>query len=199
MPGGLQNKICQGSDIAVYSVVELRKIMKETLISIFTHPFAIGLCLGLVVAVLTWFRGVQHVRATRLEGNAKADRLRNEIETLKTHLHTQMEITAKGNASLKEEVANLQQANQNLSQAIGALKQKPGRMEIRTLHLYENGMRVMNSRAPGFSSAWESSINEAEEEIKKEESGIIGWIRKPFMFRKTNSTELMDSSEKLSS
>ena len=127
---------------------------------------------------------------------AQVDRLNNQVETLKQHLHTQMEITAKGNESLKEELLAAQEKNQNLSQAIGALKQKPGRMEIRTLHLYEKAIRTMNTRAPGFSSAWESALNEAEDEIKKEESGLIGWIRKPFMFRKTGSTELIGESQK---
>ena len=108
-----------------------------------------------------------------------------------------MEITAKGNESLKEDLVVLQQTNQNLSQTIGALKQKPGRVEIRTLHLYEKAIRLMNSRAPGFSSAWESAINEAEADIKKEESGIIGWIRKPFMFRQTGSTELLGDSQSI--
>lgn len=170
--------------------------MQETLINIFTHPMVIGLCIGLVIALYVWFRSIGKAREARRAAAARADELRAQIETLKTHLHTQMEITAKGNESLKDEMVALQQTNQNLSQTIGALKQKPGRVEIRTLHLYEKAIRVMNARAPGFSSAWESAINEADEEIKKEESGIIGWIRKPFMFRKTGSTELLGDSDR---
>ncbi|MGZ0709599.1 hypothetical protein ACWPKO_14820 [Coraliomargarita sp. W4R53] len=170
--------------------------MEETLINIFTHPLVIGLCIGLIVALIIWFRSLGKLRMERSAAAAQADRLNHEIETLKRHLHTQMEITAKGNESLKEELTASQQTNQNLSQAIGALKQKPGRVEIRTLHLYEKAIRMMNARAPGFSSAWENAIDEAEAEIKKEESGLIGWIRKPFMFRKTGSTELMGHVEK---
>jgi len=165
--------------------------MEETLINILKHPLVIGLCIGLIVAMVIWLRGLGRLRVERSAAAARADHLHDQIETLKAHLHTQMEITAKGNESLKEQMVALQQTNQNLSQTIGALKQKPGRVEIRTLHLYEKAIRVMNARAPGFSSAWESAVNEAEAEIKKEESGIIGWIRKPFMFRKTGSTELL--------
>jgi type II secretory pathway pseudopilin PulG len=169
--------------------------MQETLLNIFTHPFVIGLCIGLIIALYVWLRAIGKAREARRATNAQANELRAQIETLKSHLHTQMEITAKGNESLKDELIALQQTNQNLSQTIGALKQKPGRVEIRTLHLYEKAIRLMNARAPGFSSAWESAINEAEAEIKQEESGIIGWIRKPFMFRKTGSTELLGDAE----
>jgi len=170
--------------------------MKDALIEFFSHPFTIGLCIGLVVALSLWLRGLGRLRAARSEAKAREDQLRAQTETLKAHLHTQMEITAKGNASLKDELVAQQKTNQNLSQTIGALKQKPGRVEIRTLHLYEKAIRVMNARAPGFSSAWESAINEAEEEIQKEESGILGWIRKPFMFRNAPSTRLMGDAEK---
>ncbi|WPJ95739.1 hypothetical protein SH580_20170 [Coraliomargarita algicola] len=171
--------------------------MKEMLINIFTHPLVIGLCIGLIAALIIWLRSLGKLRAERSTTAAQAAQLNREIATLKGHLHTQMEITAKGNESLKEELVALQQTNQNLSQTIGALKQKPGRVEIRTLHLYEKAIRVMNARAPGFSSAWESAINEAEAEIKQEESGIVGWIRKPFMFRRAGSTELLGNTEKV--
>jgi hypothetical protein len=169
--------------------------MEETLINIFSQPIVIGFGIGLIVALYIWLRAIGQSKAERSAAAAREDQLRAQTETLKAHLHTQMEITAKGNESLKDELVALQQTNQNLSQTIGALKQKPGRVEIRTLHLYEKAIRVMNARAPGFSSAWESAINEAEEEIKKEESGIIGWIRKPFMLRKTDSTEVLGDSE----
>ncbi|HBR95520.1 MAG TPA: hypothetical protein DEA90_15265 [Opitutae bacterium] len=171
--------------------------MKEMLIDIFTHPLAIGLCIGLIACLIVWLRSLGKLRSERSAAAAQANRLNQEINTLKGHLHTQMEITAKGNESLKEELVALQKTNQNLSQTIGALKQKPGRVEIRTLHLYEKAIRTMNARAPGFSSAWESAINEAEAEIKQEESGIIGWIRKPFMFRSYGSTELLGDAEKV--
>lgn len=165
--------------------------MKETLIDIFSKPLVIGLCIGLAVALYVWLRSIAQTRSQRKAALASENGLRDEIASLKRHLHTQMEITAKGNDAQKEEIIALQQTNQNLSQTIGALKQKPGRVEIRTLHLYEKAIRIMNSRAPGFSSAWESAINEAEAEIKKEESGIIGWIRKPFMLNKSSKTEVL--------
>lgn len=47
----------------------------------------------------------------------------------------------------------------------------------------------MNSRAPGFGSAWESALQDAEAEVQKEESGILGWIKKPFLLHKPASSE----------
>lgn len=173
--------------------------MKDTLIHFFTQPIVMGVYIGLVIALLVWFRSLFQTRAAKSEGRAQADHLRTEIANLKSHLQTQLEINARGNESLKNELVAQQETNQNLSQTIGALKQKPGRVEIRTLHLYEKAIRSMNTRAPGFSSAWESAINEAEAEIKQEESGIIGWIRKPFMFRKTGSTEVLVDREMIES
>ncbi len=170
--------------------------MEDALIEFFTQPMVIGFCIGLMVAMYIWLRCLGKLRHLRLESKARADKLQDQIETLKRHLHTQMEIDAKGHEALKAEMAEQQKINQNLSQAIGALKQKPGRAEIRTLHLYEKAIRLMNARAPGFSSAWESAIHEAEAEIKQEESGIMGWIRKPFLYRKANRHEvLVDSAE----
>jgi len=166
--------------------------MEEQIINILTHPTAIGIYIGLVFALYIWIRGIGKTRAARIAADAQIRELRSQIASLKAHLHTQMEITAKGNESLKAEMADLQKTNQNLSQTIGALKQKPGRNELRTLHLYEKAIRLMNSRAPGFSSAWESAVDEAEKEIQKEESGLMGWIRKPFMFRKSEPHEVLD-------
>ncbi|MDQ8195960.1 hypothetical protein QEH59_16110 [Coraliomargarita sp. SDUM461004] len=163
--------------------------MEETLLKFFTHPLVIGLSTGLIIAMIVWFRSLGKLRNERAATATKIHQLNGQIEILKGHLHTQMEITAKGNESLKEELVAMQQTNRNLSQTIGALKQKPGRAEIRMLHLYEKAIRLMNARAPGFSSAWESAVDEAEAEIKQEESGLMGWIRRPFMFRRGTASE----------
>ena len=64
--------------------------MEETLINIFTHPLVIGLCIGLVVAMVIWLRSLGKLRVERSATAAQADRLQDQIETLKRHLHTQM-------------------------------------------------------------------------------------------------------------
>jgi len=164
--------------------------MKDALINLFSQPIVIGLSLGLTVALIVFIRGTYKRIALKSQADAKQRELRAEIENLRKHLHTQMEITSKGNEAVQQEVIELKKINNNLSLTIGALKQKPGRSEIRTLHLYEKAIRIMNSRAPGFGPVWESAIVDAEAELKKEESGILGWIRKPFLTGKSDSKAL---------
>ena len=163
--------------------------MQEALINFFTQPLVIGMCIGLSIALAIWIRGVAKAMELKSAAAAKEDRFQSEIEHLQKHLHTQMEITAKGNRSIQEELEKAKEVNANLSQTIGALKQKPGRAEIRSLHLYEKAIRIMNTRAPGFGAAWEGALNDAEQEVKKEESGIMGWIKKPFLVNRSATTD----------
>ena len=169
--------------------------MQEALTNLFTQPIVIGLCIGLVITLLIWLRGCLKAREIKLDGAARLDKANDEITHLRKHLHTQMEISTKGNESLKKELEALKETNQNLKDTISALKDKPGRDVIRTLHVYNKALSMMNTRAPGFGSAWETSIKDAEAEVKKEESGIIGWIKKPFLANKSTSIEAIEDSK----
>ncbi|MGJ8652959.1 MAG: hypothetical protein ACSHX8_06765 [Opitutaceae bacterium] len=169
--------------------------MKEALINFFTQPLVIGICIGLAGALVVWIRGILNTRELKSAAAAKEDRFNAELEHLQKHLHTQMEITAKGNSSINDELKAAKDTIDNLQQAVGVLKQKPGRAELRSLHLYEKAIRIMNSRAPGFGAAWESALQDAEAEVKKEESGIMGWIKKPFLLNKSASVDVTESQE----
>jgi len=155
--------------------------MKETFLNFISQPMVIGLLIGLAVAILVWIRSLMKSSSQSAQAAEKLRTLRFEIETLQKHLHTQMQINAKGNEATLTEVEELKKQNNNLKEVLSALKSKPGRAEIRTLHLYEKAIRLMNSRAPGFGSVWESVMVDAEAEIKKEEAGILSWIRRPFI------------------
>ena len=169
--------------------------MQEALKNLFSQPIVIGLCIGLVITLLVWIRGCLKAREIKLDRAARLDTVNAEVEHLRKHLHTQMEISTKGNESLKQELEALKETNQNLKDTISALKDKPGRDVIRTLHVYNKALSMMNTRAPGFSPAWESSLKDAEAEVKKEESGIIGWIKKPFLLNKATSIEAITDSQ----
>lgn len=169
--------------------------MKEALSNFFTQPLIIGICIGLTLAFVVWIRSIIKARELKSAMSAKDDRYEIELEHLQKHLHTQMEITAKGNSSIQDELKAAKTTIDNLQQTVGVLKQKPGRAELRSLHLYEKAIRIMNSRAPGFGSAWENALREAEAEVKKEESGIMGWIKKPFLLNKSASVDAPESHE----
>jgi hypothetical protein len=130
--------------------------MEDALKNLFSQPIVIGICIGLVIALLVWIRAGIKALSQKSDAAARRDKLKDEIANLQKHLHTQMEINTKGNESLKQALATQKETNQNLTQAISVLKDKPGRAEIRTLHLYSKALSIMNTRAPGFGSAWET-------------------------------------------
>ncbi len=169
--------------------------MEDALKNLFSQPIVIGICIGLAIALLVWIRAGIKALSQKSDAAARRDKLEDEIASLQKHLHTQMEINNKGNEALKQELANQRETSQNLTQAVSALKDKPSRAEIRTLHLYTIALSIMNTRAPGFGSAWESALIDAEAEVKKEESGIIGWIKKPFLPKKLTSVKATEETQ----
>ena len=133
------------------------------------HPFVYGLSIGLLGMGLVWLSGV-----------VKRRHLVRELNTLRTHLHRQMEISQKGQEKVQQDVEALRQQNENLRITNATLKQKPGRSELQTLVAYDKALRMMQGRVPGFAPAWESVLTEAEKEVQKSESGLLPLIRKAF-------------------
>lgn len=133
------------------------------------QPFVMGLCIGLVLAVWVWGNGAMRRRD-----------LRKEVDKMKDHLNTQMEINNRGNNALLEDLEHLREQNEDLRVANSTLKQKPGRQEIQQLHLYDRALRILFQKAPGFAAAWESAITEAEKDLGDTESGLMPFVRKLF-------------------
>jgi hypothetical protein len=129
--------------------------------------FAVGLALGLGVALRGWFG----MRARRRE-------LEGEAAQLKSHLHRQMEITGEGTRTLKEELEGLRKQNENLRITVKTLENKPGRAEVRMLHVYDRAVHLMNSEAPGFAPAWERAVAEAEEQVQEADTGLSALVRR---------------------
>ncbi len=159
--------------------------MKDALMEFLARPLVTGLIIGLVLALVVWLRGSLKVARCNALANQKARKLQVEIDRLKQHLHTQMEITAKGNEGVRSELTERTKEVENLKATLSALQSKPGRAELRALHIFEKAVRRMNKRAPGFAASWENAIAEAEVEVKKEESGVLSWIRRPFHLDKS--------------
>lgn len=105
---------------------------------------------------------------------------KKELKEYKDHLHRQMRITEEGSKSLEKELAQLKKDNENLRISVKTLGQKPGRAELRLLNIYDGALRKMMLKAPGFSSAWEVSLQEAEREYEDNEKGFKSIIKKVF-------------------
>jgi len=105
---------------------------------------------------------------------------KKELKEYKEHLDRQMKITDAGNATLVTELEKLKKENENLRISVKTLGQKPGRAELRLLNIYDSALRKMMSQAPGFSSAWENSLQEAEREYEANETGLKSIVGKVF-------------------
>ena len=138
---------------------------------IFANPFLRGLLVGLLIALVLWVRSLFKVRD-----------LNNSLKKLREHLHTKLEIDSAENERRKGEMDKLRQERDNLRNMVQVLNQKPGRQELRQVQVYQKAIETMFERSPGFAPAWQITVKEAEEEIKRAERGII-----PFFKRMTGS------------
>jgi len=105
---------------------------------------------------------------------------KKELAEYKAHLERQMKITDSGSKKMMEEMDVLKKDNENLRISVKTLGQKPGRAELRQFNIYDNALRKMMLQAPGFSSAWESSLQESEREYEENEAGFKNIIGKVF-------------------
>ena len=101
---------------------------------------------------------------------------------LREHLHTKLEIDSAENERRKAELDKIRQERDNLRNMVQVLNQKPGRQELRQVQVYQKAIEIMFEKSPGFAPAWQITVKEAEEEIKRAERGII-----PFFKRMTGS------------
>ena len=147
----------------------------------------IGFGVGLIIIFFIWVNGLSKRRV-----------LKKEIKELKTHLHIQMEINAKGNTGSQKELESLKKKNENLRITVATLKNKPGRADLRTLYVYDKAIHKLYEKTPGFAGAWESVLKEADEEIQQTEKGKIPLIRKifrPSLSREVTPAITLDSEE----
>lgn len=142
------------------------------IVKIFSDPFWRGLGIGLLVALLLWIRSLVSLRE-----------LNKNVKRLKEHLHTKLEIDAEENERRKKEMEKIKEERDNLRNMAQVMNQKPGRQELRQVQIYQKAIEIMFERSPGFAPAWQITVKEAEEEIKKAERGII-----PFFKRMTSSS-----------
>lgn len=131
------------------------------------NTFAVGLLIGLGIAVYTWLKGLFRWR-----------QLREDRDELKDHLRRQMAINDKGNQKVLEEAEQLRRENENLRITVATLKAKPGRAELQLLQTYDRAVRLMHQKAPGFGPAWESVMSEAQKELEQTDKGLAAFVRR---------------------
>ena len=110
----------------------------------------------------------------------EVSKYKKEIKEYKEHLNRQMKIANEGSKAQEDELNKLKKENENLRISIQTLGQKPGRAELRLLNIYDSALRKMQMQAPGFSSAWEMSLQEAESEYEANETGLKSIIKRVF-------------------
>ncbi len=143
--------------------------MEETnwLMSIVNNPFAKGLALGIILCMVIYIRGFLRRRE-----------LTKEVDRLRSHLHTKLEIDSAENERRKHELERLKQERDNLQITVQSLNQKPGRKEIRQYYVYQTALDIMFEKAPGFAPAWQITIKEAEELFEKSERGVVPLLKR---------------------
>ena len=145
------------------------KARRRSTMEYLKHPFTVGLGVGLLVAITVWITGWWKRRP-----------LVQEARRLRDHLHTQMEISARGNETIRKELEELRRHNENLRITNATLNQKSGKAELRMLAVYDRALHLMYEQAPGFAPAWERVLKTAEDEIQKAEKGLLPLSRKVF-------------------
>jgi hypothetical protein len=137
----------------------------------FTNPSTILIILGGIAVgwILSYLKSLLTIR-----------KYKKELVEYKEHLERQMKITDSGSKKMLEEMDELKKENENLRITVKTLGQKPGRAELRQFNIYDNALRKMMLQAPGFSSAWESALQEAEREYEDNEAGFKNIIGKVF-------------------
>lgn len=160
--------------------------MEETnwFMTIISNPFARGLAIGFIVCVIIYLRGLLRRRE-----------LAKEVDRLRAHLHTKLEIDSSENERRKNELARLQQERDNLRITVQSLNQKPGRKEIRQYYIYQTAIDIMFEKAPGFAPAWQVTLKEAENLFEKSESGVVPLLKR---LMPTSADKQAEEYEKIS-
>lgn len=123
-----------------------------------THPFALGLYVGLVPAVL--------IRAQLFL--ARRDLRKSDQSQL-----SQMKTLTEAFHSLQVELKAAQAESENLRVKIQSLLQTPERQKLRLLEVLNRAEQRLTVSAPGFAPAWQTAKNEATIELETEERGKI--------------------------
>jgi len=144
--------------------------LSQTSFSVLGGIFGAGVLLGFIINIVYW----QNSRTKRLE-------LQKEITELKNGLRTSTSVYAKQIENLEAQLQQLKETNKNLEITLSTLDNKPGRSELKMLHIYNAAVKNLVLKSSGFAAAWEMAVEEAREEMVTESySGVKALMRKVF-------------------
>lgn len=146
----------------------------EFIIDLLQTEFALGLSLGLLITCFIWKSGFSTRRLLKKE----IMRVENESKELQKHLNTHLKVQAEGSDAMNGQLVALKEQNETLRVNIATLQQKPGKAEIRHLHVIDSAISIMREQAPGFAPAWEKALRKAEVDYADSEGGLKKLIRK---------------------
>ncbi|MFV0436957.1 MAG: hypothetical protein ACK5PS_06135 [Desulfopila sp.] len=135
--------------------------------TLIANPFAKGFAIGIIACIIIYVRGMLRRRE-----------LVKEVDRLRSHLHTKLEIDSADNERRKAEISRLKQERDNLRITVQSLNQKPGRKEIRQYYIYQTALDIMFEKAPGFAPAWQVTLKEAERLFEQSESGVVPLLKR---------------------
>ena len=147
----------------------------------------IGLGIGLIVAIFVY---IWQLVTRSTESRAH----REEVAKLKNMIADRMDIEADGLNKLKSENEELKQQNENLRVTNASLMQKPGKAEIQRLHIYQKAVDRLVINSPGFGAAWQSALQESEDEFAKIYNGTQAFWKK-ILPGKTNAKLIEEDKE----
>jgi uncharacterized membrane protein YciS (DUF1049 family) len=154
------------------------------ILNFFLKPFLIGLYIGLLGCLVIYIRS-----------KIKGRKFKKEIGRLKQHIQTKLEIEAETTERTKKNIEDLKSQVENLKISLQAYYEKPGRREIRQLHVYQKAVDILTEKAPGFAQSWLSALKESEGEIRKTEKGLIPFIRRLIPGTAASSSTLENVSD----
>ncbi|MGM0431298.1 MAG: hypothetical protein ACQEQU_01130 [Spirochaetota bacterium] len=137
--------------------------------------FLIGLGVGLVPFLIAL------IANARMKSKHK-----KEMQRIREMVTQKMDLESESLYQLKSEIQSLKSQNENLRVSLRSMSQKATRKEMTRLQIYERGIEIMQLKAPGFAPAWQTALQESEQEFDKIFFGF-----KPFT-RRTASARIID-------
>ncbi len=140
--------------------------------------FLIGLGIGLLLCIISL------INTARVKSKYK-----KEIQKIKNIVSQKLDIESDSLTSMKQEIKDLKEQNENLRVSIRSMAGKTTKKEMTRFQVYDRAIEIMSLKAPGFAPAWQTALRESEEEMDKVFLGF-----KPFM-RKAVSGKIADKSD----